>query len=373
MSMVPDITAGTGTESDETPGWWWPVGLSQSEGAHEMAVSVDGALFRVPGHLGVGRPSIYTTALLAGNPSQLPRWRLPGRFGGANRGGAVSRPGAHENRSPACATRGGANSGEVRPLRRFNIAITVRYTRKGAVGSVSSVFTTEFTSVHSRLSFTTVVHNRLFTTACSQPPVTTACSQPPVTTALPPAVLRARIPAMRRRDLFRAAIALSLAGECAVLGQGPADASPESRKAFLGKFPWTEMCTTPEDAMMLRILIESRGAKRGVEVGGNVGYGAINMGIGFERTAGHLYSLEIDPGNVRTARKNLGTVGLDKTVTVVEGDALKVLTTLEAGIDFVFIDALKPDYLKYFRSLEPKLVRGTTVVADNVIVSARQM
>src|ERR1019366_7734169 len=124
----------------------------------------------------------------------LPRWRLPGRFGGANRGGAVSRPGAHENRSPACATRGGANPGEVRPLRRFNIAITVRYTRKGAVGSVSSVFTTAFTSVHNRLSFTT---------------------------ALPPAVLRARIPAMRRRDLFRASIALSLAGECAVLGQGP--------------------------------------------------------------------------------------------------------------------------------------------------------
>src|ERR1035441_10034941 len=72
MSMVPDITAGTGTESDETPGWWWPVGLSQSEGAHEMAVSVDGALFRVPGHLGVGRPSIYATALLVGNPVNLP-------------------------------------------------------------------------------------------------------------------------------------------------------------------------------------------------------------------------------------------------------------------------------------------------------------
>src|ERR1035437_5670129 len=112
--LVPDITGGTGTESDETPGWWWPVGLSQSEGAHERGVSVDGALFRVPGPLGGGRPSIYTTALLAGNPSQLPRWQLPGRFGGANRGGAVSRPGAHENRSPACATRGGANPGEVR-------------------------------------------------------------------------------------------------------------------------------------------------------------------------------------------------------------------------------------------------------------------
>src|ERR1035437_8708183 len=72
MSLVPDITAGTGTESDETPGWWWPVGLSQSEGAHEMAVSVDGALFRVPGHLGVGRPSIYTPALGWRNPVRPP-------------------------------------------------------------------------------------------------------------------------------------------------------------------------------------------------------------------------------------------------------------------------------------------------------------
>jgi predicted O-methyltransferase YrrM len=133
------------------------------------------------------------------------------------------------------------------------------------------------------------------------------------------------------------------------------------------------MCTTAEDAMMLRILIESRGAKRGVEVGGNVGYGAIHMGIGFERTGGRLYSVEIDSGNVRTARGNLESVGLSQTVTVIEGDALKVLPTLDNGIDFIFLDALKRDYLKYFKALEPKLVRGAVVTADNVIVSARQM
>jgi predicted O-methyltransferase YrrM len=158
-----------------------------------------------------------------------------------------------------------------------------------------------------------------------------------------------------------------------MLAQGPANTSDEFRKAFIEKFPWTEMCTTAEDAMLLRILIESRGAKRGVEVGGNIGYGGIGMGIGFERTGGHLYSLEIDPANVRTARKNLESVGLSNTVTVIEGDALKVLPTLDAGIDFAFIDALKPDYLKYFKALEPKLTRNATMVADNVIVSARQM
>jgi caffeoyl-CoA O-methyltransferase len=178
---------------------------------------------------------------------------------------------------------------------------------------------------------------------------------------------------MQRRDFFLGSIALPLAGEMPVLAQGPVNGSDEFRKAFLEKFPWTEMCTTAEDAMMLRILIESRGAKRGVEVGSNIGYGSIGMGIGFERTGGHLYSVEIDAANVRSARKNLESVGLSKTVTVIEGDALKVLPTLEGGIDFVFIDALKPDYLKYFKALEPKLARNATVVADNVIVSARQM
>jgi caffeoyl-CoA O-methyltransferase len=178
---------------------------------------------------------------------------------------------------------------------------------------------------------------------------------------------------MQRRDFFLSSIAVPLAGGLPTLAQGPVNSSDEFRKAFLEKFPWTEMCTTAEDAMMLRILIESRGAKHGVEVGGNIGYGGIGMGIGFERTGGHLYSVEIDPANVRTARKNLESVGLSKTVTVIEGDALKVLPTLEGGIDFVFIDALKPDYLKYHKALEPKLTRNATVVADNVIVSARQM
>jgi len=108
-------------------------------------------------------------------------------------------------------------------------------------------------------------------------------------------------------------------------------------------------------------------------VGTATGYGAINMGIGFERNGGHLFTVDIDPKMVETARQHLQTVGLEKTVTVIEGDALKVLPTLEGEFDFVFIDALKKDYLKYFQALNPKLKRGALVVADNVIKSADAM
>ncbi len=155
---------------------------------------------------------------------------------------------------------------------------------------------------------------------------------------------------------------------------GQSDKTSEAfRREFIQNFQRTGLNTTPGDAMMLRILVESAKLKRGVEVGSASGFGAINMGIGFERTGGHLYTLEINPQSVKECRDNLQKVGLEKTVTCIEGDALKTLPTLEGEFDFIFIDAVKNDYMKYFKLLEPKLKPGAVIVADNVIQSARAM
>jgi len=147
--------------------------------------------------------------------------------------------------------------------------------------------------------------------------------------------------------------------------------SDAQREEFIKNFNRTGMDTTPGDAMFLRILVEARKAKRGVEVGSFKGFGAINMGIGFERNGGHLTTLEINPGTADACRENLKKVGLDKTVTCITGDALKTLPTLEGKFDFVFLDARKSDYFKYFKALEPKLVPGAVIVADNTIRSAK--
>lgn len=150
-------------------------------------------------------------------------------------------------------------------------------------------------------------------------------------------------------------------------------ASEAFRKDFIAKFRRTGLNTTPGDAKLLQILVESSGARRGVEVGSATGYGALHMGFGFERTGGHLFTIDIEPEMVRRTRENLEAVGLGQTVTAVEGDALKVLPTLEGEFDFVFLDAVKRDYLKYFQLLSPKLKPGAVIVADNVIQSAREM
>ena len=73
----------------------------------------------------------------------------------------------------------------------------------------------------------------------------------------------------------------------------------EFRNQFVKNFKRTGLNTTVGDAMMLRILVESSRLKRGVEVGSATGFGAVNMGIAFERTGGHLYTIDIDPNALK--------------------------------------------------------------------------
>jgi predicted O-methyltransferase YrrM len=177
-------------------------------------------------------------------------------------------------------------------------------------------------------------------------------------------------------------LAVSLPAVCAVVGFAvslsvycaePGRTSNEFREQFIKDFRHIPLDSTAGDALLLRILAGSMRAQRGVEVGSARGFGAINMGIAFERTGGRLYTIDIDPDMVKACRENLAAIGLEKTVTVVEGDALKVLGELEGEFDFVFLDAVKQDYFRYFKAIEPKLKAGAMVVADNAIQSAGAM
>ena len=180
---------------------------------------------------------------------------------------------------------------------------------------------------------------------------------------------------MKRHGLLIVTLCVGLLGFNVLLAYSgeQGKTGDEFREQFIKDFRRSSLNTTIGDAMMLRILVEGMKAKRGIEVGSANGFGAINMGIGFERTGGHLYTLEIDPRMARQCRENLKKVGLENTVTCIEGDALKTLTTLEGEFDFLFIDALKRDYLKYLKLIESKLLPGAVIVGDNVIRSASAM
>ena len=145
------------------------------------------------------------------------------------------------------------------------------------------------------------------------------------------------------------------------------------RSEIINNFNRLEINTTREDAKFLRIIVEISNSKRGIEVGSANGFGAIHLGIGFEHTGGHLFTIEIDPRMVNECQKNVRNMKLEKTVSCIHGDALIELPQLEGQFDFLFLDAEKQDYFKYFKTIEEKLTPGAVIVADNVLRGSNVM
>lgn len=102
-----------------------------------------------------------------------------------------------------------------------------------------------------------------------------------------------------------------------------------------------------------------------LEVGTNVGYSAIRIGR-LLRVGQRLVCVEIRQDMANAARENLAKAGLSDRVEVKVGDAREVLPALAMELDFVFLDAVKADYLVYLKSIEGRMHKGTVVFADNV-------
>ena len=127
-----------------------------------------------------------------------------------------------------------------------------------------------------------------------------------------------------------------------------------------------------EKGRALRRLLKRHGPRRGVEVGSLFGYSAILIASSLPR-GGRLTCVEQNPFLAWMVEANVGQAGLGDRVTVVAGNALRVLPRLRGPVDFVFIDAEKDEYLRYLRAVEPRLTTGALVVADNTGISRREV
>lgn len=121
-----------------------------------------------------------------------------------------------------------------------------------------------------------------------------------------------------------------------------------------------------DDGRFLRSLAEATGAKQVVEIGTSIGYSGIWFGLALESTGGKLTTFEIDPQRATTARANFKRAGLDKLITLVEGDAHEKVGEIKEPIDILFLDADKEGYLDYLNKLFPKLRPGALVIAHNI-------
>lgn len=153
-------------------------------------------------------------------------------------------------------------------------------------------------------------------------------------------------------------------------GVSPAIAAllTDIRKADHGK-----LAVSQEDGRFLRMLVTSSGTKRALEIGAASGYSAIWIGLGLRETGGRLVTIEYDPVRAKEAQANIAKAGLSDIVSVVPGDAFKAIPGIQGSFDFVFVDAWKRDYQRYFELVYPRMpVRGV-FVAHNVLNKKSEM
>lgn len=128
-----------------------------------------------------------------------------------------------------------------------------------------------------------------------------------------------------------------------------------------------QLAVSEEDGRFLRLMVASTGAKRVLEIGGASGYSAIWIALGLRETGGRLITIEYDAGRARELSENLKRAGLADIVEVVQGDAFQHIPRLRGTFDFVFLDAWKRDYKRFFEMVYPRLDRGGLFIGHNVI------
>ena len=121
-----------------------------------------------------------------------------------------------------------------------------------------------------------------------------------------------------------------------------------------------------QDGKALRLLTEAVASKNVVEIGTSTGYSGLWFCLALQATGGHLTTFEIDHQRATIARNQFKQAGVEKMVTVVEGDAHQEVAKLKLTIDVAFIDADKEGYVDYLNKILPLVRPGGMILAHNV-------
>lgn len=162
----------------------------------------------------------------------------------------------------------------------------------------------------------------------------------------------------------------------AVTGQRPSGGLTPQIESILRSIKAADkgqLAVSEEDGRFLRVLVATRGAKSILEIGAASGYSGIWLGLGARESGGRVVAIEYDPARAKEAAANITRAGLDDVVRVVHGDAFKEILKLRGTFDFVFLDAWKPDYKRFFDMVYPRLTPGGVFTAHNVVNKKKDM
>ena len=125
-------------------------------------------------------------------------------------------------------------------------------------------------------------------------------------------------------------------------------------------------------ANFLSILIKINNSKNALEIGTSNGYSTIWLANALKTTGGKLTTIEFWDNRLNVAIENFKKAGVENIIESRLGQAVMILEEMAYSknpplFDFVFIDANKSEYIKYFKLIHPINKKGGIIAADNIL------
>ncbi len=121
-----------------------------------------------------------------------------------------------------------------------------------------------------------------------------------------------------------------------------------------------------ETQSFLSVILMIKQPSRILEIGTAIGFSAILMSEYLPEN-GHITTIEKYEKRIPIAKENFRRAGKEEQITLMEGDALKVMETLRGPYDFIFMDAAKGQYIHYLPDVLRLLSDGGVLMSDNVL------
>ncbi|OGT43342.1 MAG: SAM-dependent methyltransferase [Gammaproteobacteria bacterium RIFCSPHIGHO2_12_FULL_40_19] len=143
------------------------------------------------------------------------------------------------------------------------------------------------------------------------------------------------------------------------------------REETLATFEAAPMQISPEQGQFFRFLLQTMNAKKVLEIGTFTGYSAICMALALPDD-GHVTCCDLSFDWTRMAVKYWDKMHLNDKITLHLAPAIDTLQTLinnnlQNTYDFAFIDADKPNYLRYYEYCLQLVCPGGVIAIDNVL------
>lgn len=127
-----------------------------------------------------------------------------------------------------------------------------------------------------------------------------------------------------------------------------------------------------ETELVLNTLLELKKPVKILEIGTAIGYSSIYFASICPDA--EIYTIEKNETMLQAARHNIETAGLTHRIHSLCGDGQEQIEKLaDQGIgdfDFVFIDAAKSHYKRFFDAAVKHCVKGALIISDNILQKA---